>query len=180
MTRRFQILTFVAAIIAGPVAVESLSRIAPAVAQSVAQDAGVPAAPAPAVTTTTVDTPAATVTVTETVLPQVDNPVTNPGAAFDDLRAAKKLGWPALVIVALTALFLGLGTAFPALAKGTTAFILACGTAGLLAAGNTVLAQGSWMAVATAGLLAGFGVWKANREQAARDRAAKDASKAAG
>lgn len=114
--------------------------------------------------------------ITETA-PQVDNPVTDPAAAFDDIRAAKKLGWPALVIVALTALLLGLGTAFPSLTKGSTAFLLACGTAGLLAAGNAVLAEGSWVSIATAGALAAFGVWKSDRDSAARDRAIKEAEK---
>ncbi len=174
MTRRFQILTFVAAIIAGPVAVESLSHIGPAVADVVAPDAGVAPAPTPATTTTTTETPAATVTVTETVVPNVvDNPVTDPAAAFDDVRAATKIGWPAGAIVALAVLFYGLGAAFPSLRKGSTAFLLACGTAGLLAAGNTVLAHGSWASVVMAAVLAGFGVYQTNREAAARDKAAK-------
>ncbi len=174
MTRPLQILAFLGLLAAGPIAVESLATLGPAVADELRSpaDAGVPAA---TTATATVVTPAATTTETVTVVPVVDNPVTDPGAAFDDIRAAKKLGWPALVIVALTALMLGLGTVFPQLAKGSAAFLLACGTTGLLAAGNTVLAEGSWMSVGTAALLAGFGVWKANREQAARDRAAKAA-----
>lgn len=175
MTRPIQALILVAALASGALAVEGLATIGPAVAQAVSEpDAG--AAPTPTVTTSTTETPAGTVTVTETVIPPtVDNPITDPGAAFDDIRAAKKIGWPALVIVALTALLLGLKTVVPSLAKGSTAFLLACGTAGLLAAGNTVLAKGSWVSVATAAGVACWGMWNANREQAARDKAAKAA-----
>lgn len=174
MTRPILALVLVAGLAAGGIAVVSTTAIGDAVADEVRADAGVAPAPAAATTTTaTVETPTGTATTTVTTLPAVDNPVTSPGAAFDDIRAAKKIGWPALVIVSLTALLLGLKTVIPSLAKGSTAFLLACGTAGLLAAGNTVLAKGSWVSVATAAGVACWGMWNANREQAARDKAAK-------
>lgn len=176
MTRTIQILAFLGLIIAGPLAVETLATVGPAVADELrSPDAGVPP-PAAVTTTATVETPTGTATTTVTTVPVVDNPITDPGAAFDDIRAAKKIGWPAAVIVALTALLLGLKTVIPSLAKGSTAFLLACGTAGLLAAGNTVLAKGSWVSVATAAGVACWGMWNANREQAARDKAAKAAN----
>jgi hypothetical protein len=112
--------------------------------------------------------------------PIVDNPVTNPGEAFDDLKAARKIGWPALVIVGLTMVLLALGSIFPTrlgpLARGSVAFVFSCFSTGALAAGNAALDGGSWVALGTAGVLAAFGVWKADRDAAARERALKAAA----
>ena len=107
------------------------------------------------------------------VPPAIDNPVTHPREAFDDLVAAKKIGWPALILVGLTMLLLAASTWVPWLKQGARAFVVAAATTVLLAAGNTALTGGTWVAIGTAAVLAGLGYWQTNRTIAAEQKAAK-------
>jgi hypothetical protein len=97
------------------------------------------------------------------------NPATSPVAAWDDVLAARRVGWPAAVFACVTLLALALGTAgarfawLSWLARGTAATLLgalaACGTAGYDAA----IAGGSPAAVGSAAVLAVFAFWQARR-----------------
>lgn len=86
------------------------------------------------------------------------DPVTHPQAAFDDARAAQKIGWPLCVLAVLIMLARGAQTAgkkwawrwLAWLNTGVRAFVLAgIGTVGA-AAFNSLALGGTWFAVALA------------------------------
>jgi hypothetical protein len=88
------------------------------------------------------------------------DPVIAPVEAYDDFRAAQKIGWPLALLAALVMLTRGLATAstkwsiswLAFLSKGAAAVILAgLGTCGA-AAFNTLALGGTWFAVATAAI----------------------------
>ncbi len=106
----------------------------------------------------------------------IHNPLTHPRESFDDVVAAKKLGWPVLAIVMGAMLLYVLGAWVPALRKGAAAFLVSGAATTLAAAGDAALDGGSWVAIVTAAVITGFGVWKADREAAARDKALKVAA----
>lgn len=113
------------------------------------------------VTTATADTP---VEVSSTAAPAPTtkpadklHDATNPGAAWDDLKAAKKVGWPlaifaALIILARAVSKLGSKVAF--LGKGKVAVLV--GAVGAIAAScyNAAADGGAWTATMVAGVTA--------------------------
>jgi len=87
---------------------------------------------------------------------QLHDPVSSPGAAWDDLRAAQKVGWPLVVFAALIMLAKLAGRAgakFSWLAMGKTPVIV--GALGAIAAScyNAAATGGAWTATAFAGLM---------------------------
>lgn len=118
-------------------------------------------APAPGSASTSVTATATTTTVAITA-DQVHDVLTSPIAAYDDVRAAKKLGWPALVfivalILARLAGKLGAIQGWSLLAKlntGKVAVVIG-GVAAVAAAGfNAATAGGSLIAVLTGAFFA--------------------------
>lgn len=106
--------------------------------------------------------------------PTIHDPVSAPSQAFDELKAARKIGWPAVSIAALAMLLLALGhIGIPWLKDGSRAFALAALTTGASAAALAALDGGAWTAVATAGVAAAYGFWQVNRTHAAAVKAAK-------
>ena len=106
----------------------------------------------------------------------VVDPVNAPAQAFDELKAARKIGWPVAVLVGLTMALLAaghLGIAW--LKKGARAFVLAAATTTLTAAALAALDGGSWMAIVSAAVAAGLGYWTANRTHVALVKASLDA-----
>lgn len=95
---------------------------------------------------------------------KLHDPLASPQAAFDDLKAAKKLGWGVLVLAVLimTCRVLGrLGGAFKFLATGKVAILI--GAVGTLAmtAYNALVLGGTWMAALAAAIVAGAAFWDA-------------------
>lgn len=92
------------------------------------------------------------------------DPVAAPQQAFDDLKAAKKLGWGLFVLAALVMLcrVLGrLGGMFTRLRTGKVALVI--GAVGSLAvtAYNALALGGTWMAALAAAIVAGAAAWDA-------------------
>lgn len=95
------------------------------------------------------------------------DPLKEPAAAIDDVKAAKSLGWPVLVLAVVTLLARlagSLGKSIPLLAplgKGKVALVVgaiaAIGAAGYSAA----FGGGSLVTIATAVLIAGIAAWNA-------------------
>lgn len=90
------------------------------------------------------------------------DPLSAPGAAFDDLKAAQKLGWGLAVLAGLTMLSRVLGRFggwFKFLAEGKLA--LAIGATGMFAATayNAAVLGGSWFAALFGGLIAAAAWW---------------------
>ena len=90
---------------------------------------------------------------------KLHDPVSAPGAAWDDVKAAKKVGWPVLVFVVLIMLckLLSRAKSLPylaALGKGKAA--VAIGALGALGAAcyNAAADGGAWTALLVAGLVA--------------------------
>jgi len=91
---------------------------------------------------------------------QLPDPVSHPAAAFDEIKAAKKLGWPIVAFVALmfaakAAGRLGKSVAWLAwLGRGKAAVVV--GAAGALGAScyDAATSGGSWMAILFAGVMA--------------------------
>jgi hypothetical protein len=102
MSRRVQILTLVAALFAGPVAVESLAHIAPAVAEEL-RTGSPPDAGVPDVTVVADHAVVTTETKTVTPLPPVlTDPVDDPAGFAQDVKGAFKTSqWFFLVVLAL-------------------------------------------------------------------------------
>lgn len=101
---------------------------------------------------------------------KLHDPIDNPKAAYDDVKAAKKLGWGAVALVALILVCRVLGRLsklggvfkpFKRLAEGKVAVVVASvGTLGITAY-NALILEGSWMAAALAALVAGAAIWDA-------------------
>jgi hypothetical protein len=107
----------------------------------------------------TATTSSATVAVTAD---QVHDVLSSPAAAFDDVKAARKIGWPALVFVVALILArlagkLGAIQGWPALAKLNTGkvAVVVGGIAAIAAAGyNAAASGGSAIAIATGAFFA--------------------------
>lgn len=146
--------------IVGIVAVIALSFGIPwGVSYAVADGSGSATPGAPTLATPAPDAPVVT--------PPADklhDPVAAPAAAFDDVRAAKSVGWAAAVFAVLVMLARLLGRvqrySFLAwLGKGRTAVVVA-GTGAIAAAVyNVAMEGGSWMALLFAAVLAGATFW---------------------
>lgn len=168
MIRRFQVpALFFVCLIFGAVCVRAVDLIAPAIAEQIPLDAGVPFAKALETGQPAPVTPS---------VPAIHDPVAQPAVAFDELKAARKIGWPVAALVGLTMLLLAVGHLGVAWLKtGARAFALAALTTGCLAAGNAALSGGTWVAVVTTGVLAAAAMWQADRTKAAAEKAAKAA-----
>ena len=88
---------------------------------------------------------------------QLHDPLSAPAAAFDDLKAARKIGWPLAILAALviTAKLLSrLGGVWSKLGTGHAALAIGALSAGSCAAYNALALGGSWMAVGLALIVA--------------------------
>lgn len=91
---------------------------------------------------------------------QLHNPVDAPVAAYDDFKAAQKIGWPLALLAALVMLTRGIATAATRwsiswlawLAKGAAATAISGAGAIGAAAFNTLALGGTWFAVAVAAM----------------------------
>ena len=95
---------------------------------------------------------------------QLDNPLTNPVAAYDDLKAAKRIGWGVLVLAVLVmaSRLLGmLGGVFAFLKKGRVSLVVAAVGTFAVTAYNALLLGGTWMAAVAAAIVAGAAAWDA-------------------
>lgn len=89
-------------------------------------------------------------------LSDLHDPISSPAAAFDDVKAAKKIGWLVAVLAGLVLLGKGLARAsqtFAFLGKGKAAIVIAL--LGTTAAGcyNAAASGGSWTAVLIAAVV---------------------------
>ena len=100
---------------------------------------------------------------------QLHDPITAPSASWDDLKAAKKIGWALAVLafVTMAARLAGkLGGWFTFLSTGKTALVIGAGGA-LGAAGYDALANGgSWMSVAVTAIVAAAAYWDSHAKPA--------------
>lgn len=92
----------------------------------------------------------------------IDDPVSNPAAAFDDIKAAKKLGWGVLALAIIIVACKGLskvGGVFKKLGEGK--FALVVGSVGTLAmtAYNALMLGGTWVAALAAAIVAAAAAW---------------------
>lgn len=88
---------------------------------------------------------------------QLHDPVSSPAAAWDDVKAAKKVGWASLVfavLVMVAKLASRLGGRFKTLGTGKVAVVI--GAIGALGAAcyNAAADGGAWTAMLVAGMLA--------------------------
>lgn len=100
----------------------------------------------------------------------IDDPIAAPGAAWDDVKAAKKVGWPiaALVVIIIASRLLArLGGKFEFLGKGKVSLVIGAVGAFSIAAYNAVMLEGSWLAAGTAAIVAAAAYW----DSAAKDKA---------
>lgn len=99
----------------------------------------------------------------------IDNPVTDPVAAWDDFQAARKIGWPAAVFAVVTMLMLALGTLGKSvtwlawLSRGVAATAIGAVSAIGTACYDAVAAGGSWVAIGLAAVMAVAAFWQAQR-----------------
>lgn len=93
---------------------------------------------------------------------KIHDPLSNPQAAFDDVKAAKKIGWG---VLALTVLLIAcrlasrLGGIFTKLGQGKFALGVAAVGAFAMTAYNAVLLGGTWIAALFAAMMAGAAAW---------------------
>lgn len=101
----------------------------------------------------------------------IHDPVSHPAAAYDDLKAARREGWPAvfLLVILYAGRVLGrLGKAFPSvsflakLSEGRLAVIVAGVTTVAIAGYNAAMLGGSAMALVTALVGAAFLYWNSH------------------
>lgn len=103
--------------------------------------------------------------VAATPAPTVHDVTTDPMAYVGDLAAAKKLGWPALVLVIGVGLCEALAyfgknvSALAWLGRGRWSLVIGGGLAILLAACNAALAGGAYTAIGSAALFAALAYW---------------------
>lgn len=94
------------------------------------------------------------------------DPLEQPAAAWDDVKAARKTSWPLAVLAgAILLLRLAAGAAkrfawLSFLSKGKTAFGIAAGATVAAAAFDVLALGGSWVSVLTAAGAAVFALWK--------------------
>jgi hypothetical protein len=96
---------------------------------------------------------------------QLHDPVGSPAAAFDDIKAAKKLGWGLMVLAALIMLcrVLGrLGGKFKVLATGRVAVVVAAVSTLAVTSYNALALGGTWMAAASAAVVALAAFWNSH------------------
>lgn len=131
----------------------SLLLVGASLAVAHADDAGM-AEPAVVASSTATSSPT-----TATPADNLHDPVTAPGAAWDDVKAAKKTGWAVAVFAGLVMLCKLLGRAkklpmLAALGKGKTAVVV--GALGALGAAcyNAAADGGAWTAMLIAGVTA--------------------------
>lgn len=122
-------------------------------------DTGSAAGPTVTVDTASVTAEPADTGSAATPADKLHDPLSSPGAAFDDLKAAKKVGWPLAVFAGLIMLckLLARAKSIPwlsALGKGKTAVVVAATGAIATACFNAAADGGAWSATAFAGLLA--------------------------
>lgn len=92
----------------------------------------------------------------------IDNPIEKPAEAFDDLKAAKKIGWTPLVFAVLVMLSLvasKLGGKFEFLGNGKMPVIVGAGGAIGAAGFDTVMLGGTWVAIFSAIVVALAAAW---------------------
>lgn len=112
---------------------------------------------------------AVTVTTTTVVTPAdaVHDPVSQPAATFDDVKAAKQVSWPAAVfiVVLIVAKLLGRAKSVAQLAwlgKGRVAVVVAGAAAVAAAAFNVAIAHGSAVAILSAVVVASAAYWNSH------------------
>lgn len=119
---------------------------------------GSSSAPAPAIETPAAGS-AATPAPTAKPSDALHDPVSDPGATLDDVKAAKKYGWGAagfavlLVVLKLASKAKSIG-ALAWLGKGRVATVVAGATVVLAGCYDTLMQGGSWVATAIAGGIA--------------------------
>lgn len=111
---------------------------------------------------------------------KLHDPIDNPKAAYDDIKAAKKVGWGAVALVALILVCRVLGRLsklggvfkpFKRLGEGKVAVVVASVGTLAITAYNALILEGSWMAAALAAIVAGAALWDAEskpKEQPAK------------
>lgn len=90
------------------------------------------------------------------------DPLSAPAAAFDDLKAAKKVGWPLAILAGAVIVSRLLGRAggiFKPLASGKAALVVGAVGAASCSAYNALALGGSWLAVAMALVVAAAAYW---------------------
>lgn len=98
---------------------------------------------------------------------QLHDPLSAPMAAFDDLKAAKRLGWGvAFLAGAILSLRLlsKLGGFFKPLGEGKVALYLGAVGVLVLTAYNAVIQGGTWMAAAFTAIVAAAAWWDAHKQ----------------
>lgn len=99
---------------------------------------------------------------------QLDDVLKDPVAAYNDVKALYKLGWPFALLGGLVVVLRGVGTAskrwpkFPGLAKlasGKLAVVIASATTIVVVAFNALALGGTWPAILFAAGVAGFALW---------------------
>lgn len=92
----------------------------------------------------------------------IDDPLANPQAAWDDVKAAKLVGWGVAILVALIIMarvLARLGGVFAFLGKGKAALVIAGVGATAIAAYDALMLQGSWVSALAAALIAAAAYW---------------------
>jgi hypothetical protein len=85
------------------------------------------------------------------------DPLSEPKAVVDDLKAAKRMGWGVLalaILVVVTRLLGRLGGWFAVLRKGKVSLVVASVGAFAVTAYNAIMLGGTWMAALAAGVVA--------------------------
>lgn len=94
----------------------------------------------------------------------IHDPVTDPAATYDDMKAAKKLGWGILalaIIIVVCKVLARLGGMFKKLGEGKFALIVASVGTLAMTAYNALLLGGTWLAALAAAIVAGAAAWDA-------------------
>lgn len=96
----------------------------------------------------------------------IHDPLSNPAAAWNDLQAAQKVGWPLAILagaVVLSKLLSRLGGVWSKLNTGKAALVIGGLSAVAVAAYNALAQGGSWLAVAIAAVVAAAAYWDAHK-----------------
>jgi hypothetical protein len=99
------------------------------------------------------------------------DPITEPGAAWDDVQGAKKVGWGVAVFACLVMLarLAGRAKSIPwlaALGKGRTAVVVGGIGAVAVAAYDVAIQGGSWVSIAVASAVALAAYWNSQAAEA--------------
>lgn len=91
---------------------------------------------------------------------KLNDPISSPQAAFDDLKAAKKLGWGLLVLATLIMLCRLVGRlGYKPLSTGRAAVVTAAVGTVAVTAYNALALGGTWLAAAAAAIVALAAWW---------------------